>query len=93
VHFGDSIIIYESKVSGQNIFLWLKALLNQDHGDSGYADNTAVWVVAEGVQEAQQELQRLVDAMVKYSRDNGLALNGAKTQVMIRGKANARDKA
>jgi hypothetical protein len=31
--------------------------------------------------------------MVKYTRDNGLALNGAKTQVMMGGKAKARDNA
>jgi hypothetical protein len=49
--------------------------------------------VAEDVEEAQQKLQRLVDAMVKYTRDNSLALNGAKTKVMISGKAKARDNA
>jgi hypothetical protein len=31
VHFGDSTTIYENKVSKQNIFHGLKALLNQDH--------------------------------------------------------------
>jgi hypothetical protein len=61
--------------------------------DSGYADDTAVWVLAEDIKEAQRELQRLADAMVKYTRDNSLALNGAKTQVMIGGKAKARDNA
>jgi hypothetical protein len=59
--------------------------------DSGYADDTAVWVVAEDLEEAQRELQRLVNAIVKYTKDNGLALNGAKTQVMVGGKAKARD--
>jgi hypothetical protein len=47
--------------------------------------------LAEDVEEAQKELQRLVNAMVKYTKDNGLALNGAKTQVMVGGKARARD--
>jgi hypothetical protein len=46
--------------------------------DSGYADDTAVWVMAEDL-EAHRVLQRLVNAMVKYTKDNGLALNGAKT--------------
>jgi hypothetical protein len=55
--------------------------------DSGYADDTAVWVVAEDLEEAHRELQRLVKAMVKYTKDNGLALNGANTQVMVGGKA------
>jgi hypothetical protein len=51
-------------------------------------------IVAEDIEEAQRELQRLADAMVKYTRDNRLALNGAKTQVMIGGtKAKARDNA
>jgi hypothetical protein len=55
--------------------------------DSGYADDTAVWVVAEDLEEAHRELQQLVKAMVKYTKDNGLALNGANTQVMVGGKA------
>jgi hypothetical protein len=64
----------------------------ESDSDSGYADDSAIWVVAEDIEEAQGELQRLADAMVKYTRDNGLALNGAKTQVMIGGaKAKARD--
>jgi hypothetical protein len=41
--------------------------------------------------EAQRELQQLVNAMVKYTKDNGLALNGANRQVMVGGKAKARD--
>jgi hypothetical protein len=49
--------------------------------------------VAEDVEEAQQELQRLVCTMVKYTKDNSLALNRAKMQVMISGKAKARDNA
>jgi hypothetical protein len=65
--------------------------IRETNGESGYANDTAVWVVAEDVQEAQKELQQLVNAMVKYTKDNGLALNGAKTQVMVGGKAKARD--
>jgi hypothetical protein len=66
--------------------------IRESNGDSGYADDTAVWGGAEDVKEAQRELQGLADAMAKYSRDNGPALNGAKTQVMIGGaKAKARD--
>jgi hypothetical protein len=68
--------------------------IRESDDDSGYADNMAVWVVAEDIEEVQRELQRLTDAMVKYTRDNGLALNGAKTQVMIGStKAKARDTA
>jgi hypothetical protein len=67
--------------------LTLSLDIRESDGNSGYADNTAVWVVAEDIEEAQRELQQLADAMVKYTRDNGLALNGAKTQVMIGGKA------
>jgi hypothetical protein len=66
--------------------------IRESNGDSSYANNTAVWVVAEDLEEAQSELQRLTDAMVKYTRDNSLVLNGAKTQVMIGGtKTKARD--
>jgi hypothetical protein len=61
--------------------------IRESNGDSGYANNTDIWVVAVDIDEVQQELQQLVDAMMKYTRDNGLALNGAKTQVMIGGKA------
>jgi hypothetical protein len=55
-------------------------------GDSSYSDDTAVWVVAEDHKEARQELQRLVNVMVDYTKTNGLALNGSKTQVMVGGK-------
>jgi hypothetical protein len=47
--------------------------------------------VAEDLEEEHRELQRLVNAMIKNTKDNGLALNGAKTQVMVGGKAKARD--
>jgi hypothetical protein len=68
--------------------------IRESEGNSGYADDMAVWVVAEDIKEAQMELQRLADAMVKYTRDNGLVLNEAKTQVMIGGtKAKAMDHA
>jgi hypothetical protein len=60
--------------------------IRESDGDSGYADNTAVWVLAEDREEAHQELQRLVNVMVNYTKTNGLALNGSKTQVMVGGK-------
>jgi predicted DNA-binding helix-hairpin-helix protein len=66
--------------------------IRESDGNSAYADDTAVWLIAKVIKEAQRELQRLVDAMDKFTRDNDLALNGAKTQVMIGGaKAKARD--
>jgi hypothetical protein len=66
--------------------------IRESDGDSAYADNTAVGVISEDIEEAQRELQRLADAMAKLTQDNGFALNGAKTQVMIGGaKAKARD--
>jgi hypothetical protein len=64
----------------------IKPLCRDSDGDSGYADNTDVRVMAEDHDEAQQELQRLVRVAVAYMRINGLALNGAKTQVMAGGK-------
>jgi hypothetical protein len=57
--------------------------IRDSDGDSGYADNTYVWVVAEVQDKAQQELQRLVHIVLDYMRANGLALNRAKTQVMV----------
>jgi hypothetical protein len=66
--------------------------IRESDGNSAYADDTAVWVIAEDIKEAQRELQRLADTMAKFTRDNGLALNGAKTQVMIGGaESKARD--
>jgi hypothetical protein len=49
--------------------------IRDSNGDSGYADDTAVWVVAEDHEVARQELQRLVNVVVAYMRANGLALN------------------
>jgi hypothetical protein len=60
--------------------------IRDSNGDSGYANDTAVWVVAEDHEEAHQELQRLVNVVVAYTKANGLALNGAKTQVMVGGQ-------
>jgi hypothetical protein len=61
--------------------------IRESDGDSGYANDTAVWVVAEDLEEAHRELLRLVNVMVNYTKINSLALNGAKTQVMVGGKA------
>jgi hypothetical protein len=42
--------------------------------------------VAEDHEEAHSELQRLVNVMVDFTKSNGLALNGAKSQLMVGGK-------
>jgi hypothetical protein len=60
--------------------------IRESDGDSGYADDKAVTVVAEDHEEARLELQRLVNVMVDYMKTNGLALNGSKTQAMVGGK-------
>jgi hypothetical protein len=44
--------------------------IRDSEGDSGYADDTAVWVVAEDHKEAHQELQRLVNVVVAYTKAN-----------------------
>jgi hypothetical protein len=62
--------------------------IRDSNGDSGYSDDSAIWVVAEDHEEARQELQRLVNVVVAYMRANGLALNGARTQVLVGGKGN-----
>jgi hypothetical protein len=64
--------------------------IRETDGNSTYANDTALWVIGDDVEEAQQELQRLADAKSNFTKDNGLALNGAKTQVMI-GGARAKD--
>jgi hypothetical protein len=63
--------------------------IKESDGDSSYADDTAVLVVSEDHDEAHWELQRLVNVMVDYTKTNGLALNRAKTQVMVGGKGKA----
>jgi hypothetical protein len=60
--------------------------IRDSDGDSVYTNDTDVWVVAEDHEEAHQELQRLVNVVVAFTRANGLALNGPKTQVMVGGK-------
>jgi hypothetical protein len=81
-------VLYLLHVSNPPLILEIR----ETDGNSGYADDTAVWVVAEDLEEAHRELQRLVNVMVNYTKVNGLALNGAKTQVMVGGKAKAKDR-
>jgi hypothetical protein len=69
--------------------LLLTLEIRESNRDISYADNTAVWVVAEDPEEAHWELQRLVNVMLNYTKINGLALNRAKTQVMVSGKGKA----
>jgi hypothetical protein len=52
-------------------------------GDNAYANNTALWVIADDIGEAQLELQPLTDAMSNFTKYNGLALNRAKTRLII----------
>jgi hypothetical protein len=52
--------------------------IRDSNGDSRYADDTAVWVVAEDHEEAHQELQRLVNVVVAYTRATDLLLTGRK---------------
>jgi hypothetical protein len=49
----------------------LRKCRNYDITANTYADDTAVWVITEDIKEAQRELQRLADAMAKYTRDSG----------------------
>jgi hypothetical protein len=63
--------------------------IRESDGDSAYPNDTGLWVIADTLEEAQLELQRLADAMSGFTRNNGLALNRAKTQLMIGG---AKDK-
>jgi hypothetical protein len=74
-------VLYLLHVSDQPLALEIR----DSDGDSVYAYNMAVLVVADDHEEAHQELQRLVQVVVAYMRANGLALNGAKTQVLVGG--------
>jgi hypothetical protein len=46
--------------------------IRESDGDSADANDTAVWIIAKDIEEAQRELQRLADVMAKFTRDNGL---------------------
>jgi hypothetical protein len=50
----------------------------ESNGYSTYANDTGLWGIADDIEEAQRELQRLADAMLNFMKDNGLALNGGK---------------
>jgi hypothetical protein len=84
VRQGDllGLVLYLLHVSDLPLALEIR----ESDGDSGYVDNTAVWVVAEDHEEAHRELQRLVNVMVAYTKTNGPALNRAKTLVIVGGK-------
>ena len=48
----------------------------------GYADDTTVYVKARNPEHLKQELQALGRIMVDYCNENGLVLNGQKTQLL-----------
>ena len=48
----------------------------------GYADDTTVYVKAKNPEHLRQELQALGRIMVDYCNENGLVLNGQKTQLL-----------
>ena len=48
----------------------------------GYADDTTVYVKAKNLEHLRQELQALGRIMVDYCNENGLVLNGQKTQLL-----------
>jgi hypothetical protein len=57
--------------------------LRDSDGDSAYADDTGVWVIGDNHAEVQIELQRLADELSAFTKMNGLALNGGKTQLLV----------
>jgi hypothetical protein len=52
-------------------------------GNTGYADNTGTWAIEDSLADVTAELQHLEEAFSNYTRKNGLALNGRKTQLFI----------
>jgi hypothetical protein len=56
-----------------------------EESNSGYADDTGVWAIGRSTAEVQESLQVLADRFTAYTKGNGLALNAAKTQLLING--------
>jgi hypothetical protein len=54
-----------------------------EEGNSGYADDTGVWVVHDDPPVVEMELQVLADKFSAFTKGNGLLLNGAKTQLLL----------
>jgi hypothetical protein len=54
-----------------------------EESNSGYADDTGVWATGSSVSEVMGKLQTLADRLTAYTKGNGLALNAAKTQLLI----------
>jgi hypothetical protein len=52
-------------------------------GDTGYADDTRTWAIGDSLAEVMTELHHLAEAFSFFTRNNGLALNGGKTQLLI----------
>ena len=59
-----------------------KDTLNTSSRVTGYADDTAVYVKVKHVNHLKPELERLASEMICYCNDNGLILNGQKTQIL-----------
>ena len=55
---------------------------------AGYTDDTTMYVKTKNLEHLRSELDRLASEMVKYYNENGLKLNGKKTQIL----ATAREK-
>jgi hypothetical protein len=54
-----------------------------EEGNSGYADDTGVWVVHNDPAVVEMELQVLADNFLAFTKGKGLLLNGAKTQLLL----------
>jgi hypothetical protein len=55
-----------------------------EESNSGYADDTGVWATGSSVNEVMGKLQTLANRFTAYMKGNGLALNAAKTQLLIK---------
>ena len=49
---------------------------------AGYADDTTVYIKCKNVEHLLEGLQSLSNKMVTYCNQNGLKLNGQKTQII-----------
>jgi hypothetical protein len=59
--------------------------IRESNGDSAYAYYTALWVIADDVEEAQRELQRLADSMSNFTTRPTRAKAAGEVHVPTRG--------
>ncbi|QQP49249.1 Hypothetical protein FKW44_007442, partial [Caligus rogercresseyi] len=60
-----------------------------DEDNSGYADDTCIWAVANDLTTIGRLLTERAEAFYRFATGNGLKMNASKTQLLIGGSAKA----